>query len=72
VIIQANQAVVENQLTGEIWLEIKDGLIASINHGLPPKTRSNYFWNFDTRLCQTFIAMVEEVRTFQMHPRWAK
>ena len=33
-IIQANQAVVENQLTSEIWLEIKDGLIASINHGL--------------------------------------
>ena len=35
-IIQAEQAVVEGKLTESVWLEINNGLIASINHGVHP------------------------------------
>ena len=35
-IIQAEQAVIEGKLTESVWLEINNGLIASINHGVHP------------------------------------
>jgi N-acetylglucosamine-6-phosphate deacetylase len=36
VIIQAEQAVIEGKLTESLWLEISNGLIDSINHGVHP------------------------------------
>ena len=35
-IIQAQQAVIDNQVTDSVWLDISNGLITSINYGLHP------------------------------------
>lgn len=36
-IIQAKSAVIDGQLRQDIWLEIRDGIITSINNGIAPK-----------------------------------
>ena len=37
-IIQAKSAVIKAQLHQNVWIEIKNGIIASINEGMPPTT----------------------------------
>ena len=41
-IIQAEQAVVEGKLTESVWLEINNGLIASINDGVHPSPNQSF------------------------------